>query len=486
MSDENNSGEGIGTAPAADVVEYMAQAEQGQPDTPTTAAPAADTTGTQPAGSQPLGDAPVQDGQVSTAPLSDEDKQKLEQEIQAALADERTPKWYRNAVVNHYDPKIADFENQLKAYEPLQSYGELPQVIERLEMLNGLGTLRTNPQTGMPETTTEPFVQKLYETQPETAYQLIDDLCKMPSPYTQGFNILQELFARAGVDPARLEDVQKFAANGYQLAQGNYPPPSPEDLQDIPQHLRATFSQISPAEREELMLLSDASRNRSLEDAKFRIDEEGRRTSWQQQQEQHKQQEKQQQEQAFRQNLDTKSYENFSKAGDAVFNSFVGTLAQQAGLSKMDSLMIANTVLNSFEDTLAGRQSLETLKAEGIEVDPQIAPTIKALEEVAGHIAYYEIRGEKANMERAVQRQVELQERLIAKGNKLIASIAQKRSQRPASNGTPNIAPGTSPKPAPNGQPSQIGAGSPSSFGFSEDDYEALIQSTGGYRRAAQ
>src|SRR5262249_30339482 len=122
------------------------------------------------------------------------------------------------------------------------------------------------------------------------------------------------------------------------------------------------------------------------------------------QQRQMQEQGQRQQAAQFQQQVATRAYENFWKAGESVFTSFVDSLAQQAGLSKMDSLMIANTVLNSFEDTLAGRQSLEVLKAEGVNLDPTIAPTIKALEEVAGHIAYFEARGERSNAERAIAR----------------------------------------------------------------------------------
>ena len=151
----------------------------------------------------------------------------------------------------------------------------------------------------------------------------------------------------------------------------------------------------------------------------------------------------------------------------------------------MDSLMIANTVLNSFEDTLAGRQSLETLKAEGIDVDATIAPTIKALEEVAGHIAFYELKKDEANKNRAIAKQLELQERLIAKGNKLIASVAQKRTARAAAasaspNGKPQIAPGATQL---NGHPSPIGS-SPQQFDFSDEAYERLLAEGGGYRRS--
>jgi hypothetical protein len=506
MLDEQtfSAGEGNdGGAPvASDVAEYMAAASQ--------AAPAADTGGAKStADYDRQGGAYGQDGEYvwnqfseeghrghgenrerfgnenrrsfgdeSKAKFEDENQARLEREIENALADERTPRWFKNAIENVYKPKLADFDSKLKSIE---AYGDVPQIVEKLEMLQGLETIRSNAETGLPERTTEPFVQQLYERQPETALQLIDDLVNLPSPYTQGYTVLQELLAHVGIDPARMPDLVQFAANGYQLTQAAYPPPHPQDLEAIPQHLRATFSQMSPEERDEMLGLSDHNRNRLLEDARFRIQEEGRREAWQREEEQRTFQQRQQQEAQFQQQLATRAFENFSKAGETVFTSFVDSLAQQAGLSKMDSLMIANTVLNSFEDTLAGRQSLDVLKAEGIDLDPTIAPTIKALEEVAGHIAYFETRGERSNAERAIARQVELQERLIAKGNKLIASLAQKRSAaRAASAGSGALARGSGAHL--NGHPSTIGAGGQLGrpFSGSDEDYEALIQATGG------
>ena len=379
-------------------------------------------------------DEPVQDDEApSTEAETPEDEVAgMEAEVEKALADERTPKWFKNAVENVYKPKLAELSEQVGAYEPLQQFGTTEEILQNLELLNGLQTIRSNPTTGIPELTTEPFVSKLYEQDPKVTYQLLNDLANLPSPYTQGYSVLQEMFKESGIDPSRLEDIRQFAANGYQLQAGQYAAPDADDLEFIPKELHATFSSLSPERRADLMASPEDVRNEALDDARLAQESKRLRETESQTREQADAQAKAQAEFEFRQTIDTKGVEHFTKSGEAVFTSFVDSLAKQANMSKMDSLMIANTVLNSFEPTLAGRQSLEALKEAGIAPDPTIQPILSQMEENARHIAYYEAIQDKQNTERTVAKQVELQERLTAKGNKMIAALALKRSQATA------------------------------------------------------
>ena len=197
--------------------------------------------------------------------------------------------------------------------------------------------------------------------------------------------------------------------------------------------------------------------------------------------EQREQAEKEQRDQQLRRVVETKGDEHFSKTAENVFTSFVDSLAKQANMEKMDSLMIANTVLNSFEPTLAGKQSLDMLKAEGIEVDPVIPTIISELQENAKFIAYYEAIQNEAEKQKAVMKQVELQDKLTAKGNKIIASLALKRANGKAQTiETQNskLAPQTK-RYAATGTGSTVNASAPMDRPLTDEEYIAELSKSG-------
>lgn len=430
-------------------------------------------------------EAPVQEASdPEPAAPSDDEIAKLEAEVETALADERTPKWFKNAVENVYKPKLASLSDQL---EPLQALGSVEEIGEKLELLNSLNTVRSNPQNGMPELTTEPFVTKVYEENPQVVVQLLQDIAHLPSPYTQGWTLMHEIYKQTGIDPTRLEDIKTFAANGYQLQQSDVPPPDPADLAEIPEHLRATFSALSPERRESLMLEDNENvRNAALEDARIARETERQRATEERTKEERAAQEKAEQEAQFVRTVEAKGEEHFTKSGEAVFTSFVDSLAKQANMTQMEAVMITNTVLNSLEPTLAGRQSLEALKADGITIDPAIPTTLSQMEENAKHIAYYEAVNDRPNMEKAVAKQIELQERVTAKGNKIIAALALKyanskaasiQSQSSALASTQNNRYATA------GVGAQVNGNGNINYDFSDDSYLEDLRSTGFGRR---
>ena len=176
-----------------------------------------------------------------------EDKEAAEADAEARLADEKSPKWFKNAVNNVYKPKIDELSQQLAPFQSLtEQYGSVEDLQQKLDLVNKLETVRSNPQTGLPEKTTADFVQGLYQKDPQVAYQLINDLAQLPSPETQGYTVLQEMFKQVGIDPAKLNEVKAFAANGYLLQQGQYAPPDADELALIPEHLHATYSSLPP------------------------------------------------------------------------------------------------------------------------------------------------------------------------------------------------------------------------------------------------
>lgn len=455
--DSNNSV--VEEAPTEPIVEPDAAEAEAPPisEAPKEEAPAEEPEAEKPAESEP------------EVALEDAEK-----EAETRLADPKSPKWFKNAVENVYKPKIEALSKERAAYEPLDQYGKPEELTQKLEMLSKLDTVRSNPQTGLPERSTEGFVKDLHDKDPQTAYQLINDLAALPSPNTPGYSVLQEMIKQIGIDPARLEEVKTFAANGYQLQQGQYPPPSADDIAQIPEHLQATFSAMSPERREQMLLDPEHLRTEALEDAKLARDAKQREELNAQTSTQKEATDKAEKERVFAETVNTKATEHFTKTSETVFTTFVESLAKQAGMTPMDSLMIANTVLNSFEPTLAGRQSLEMLKAEGIEVDPIIQTTIGQLEENAKHIAYFEAIGDKPSFEKAVGKQVELQERLTAKGNKIIASLALKKA-RPVT--PPSTAPTT--RHAAAGVGASINSNAKAPTDFSDEAYIENLRATG-------
>lgn len=409
------------------------------------------------------------------AEASDDEIATLEAEVEKALADEKAPPWLKNAVKRVYKPKIAALSEQLGTYEPLQNYGSVEEIGQKLELLNSLNTIRSNPQTGMPELSTEDFVTKIFEQDPNVAYQLLNDLANLPSPYTQGWTVLQEMYRQTGIDPTRLDDIKAFVANGYQLQQGAYPPPDESDLALIPEHLQATFAALSPERRDSLLFEdNEAVRNAALEDARIAREAESQRAMDERTKGERESQEQTRREAEFRAFVESKGAEHFEKTSEAVFTSFVESLAKQANMTQMDSLMITNLVLNSLEPTLAGRQSLEALKAEGITIDPAIPATITQMEENAKHIAYYEAVRDTHNVEKAVAKQVELQERLIAKGNKIIAAVAHKKATGTAQtiqSQTSKLANTQSQRYATAGVGSTVGSNGQPNYDFSDESY---------------
>jgi hypothetical protein len=299
-------------------------------------------------------------------------------------------------------------------------------------MLKGLEAVRNNPDTGYPEPTTEPFVKAIYEQNPETAIQLLRDLSNQPSPFNKGYTLMQEIFKASGIPPERIDDIKQFVANGYQNAatNGQYPPPDPEDLKEIPAQFREAFASLSPDERESLLIETEAIRDKRLEDRQIALDARREREGREKTEAEQKQQQEQRQQQEFQQAVQKTAIEMTSQTEEKVFNSFVDSLATGAKLPKSDAFGIANTVLNALDPTtMAGRASLAYLKEQGVELDAKIQPTIIAMQEAAFNAAYFKQAGNEAQYQRAVAQHVEQQERLLALGNKVISQLAAKKAQ---------------------------------------------------------
>lgn len=371
------------------------------------------------------GDA-AQTGDQPAAEPAQDDVAKLEQDADTALSDERTPKWFKNVIEKVYKPKLSDYGSKVDAYSALGTPEELQ---ERLSLIKSLEEVTLDPVTYQPVRSTKAFVDNLYQKDPQATYQLIADLATLPSPVTPGMTVSQELMKSLGIDPERLPEIQQFAQSGYALQASNYPAPEPEDLALLPDHLKNTFAQLDPATRESLMSDSDHVRNSNLEAHRIRLEHEAREKVTQEEKDAQAAQESERQQAEFKQAVENRAVQFFTGASEKVLQSFVQSLSTQAGLSQMDAMMITNTALNALEPTLAGRMSIEALKKEGIEIDPAIPGLIQQLDQKTKLAASYEYTGDKEGLQRVGADILALQETLAAKGNKMVASIALKRSQ---------------------------------------------------------
>lgn len=370
----------------------------------------------------PQGDQDAQGTAQQPPEPTQEDLDKLEQEAEAAISDPRAPKWYQNAVKSVYKPKIGTLEKQVEQYS---AFGSPEELTEKVGLLNKLGEIQIDPSTRMPVKSTRGFVEAIYEKDAEIAHQLMADLATLPAPDGSGQTMIQALFNNMGIDPARIPDIQQFAANGYQLQTTGVEPPDPSDLALIPQHLQATFAKLEPEVRDSLMSDIDSVRDRNLEAHRYRMEAEERRQAEESARVQNEQTAQQRQQQEFVQAVDTKAEEYFEKGGEAVLTSFVDSLTKQSGLNPMDALMATNTLLNSFEPTLAGRRTAEALKAVGIEIDPAIPQAVNQLRDLARSAAYFEVTGDKESLGKIATATAEVQERILAKGNKVIGPLSK-------------------------------------------------------------
>jgi len=376
---------------------------------------------------------PTADEAPTEAPtLTDEETQQIEEEAEKLLADERTPKFYRNYVKNVLQPNLAKAKQEVEIYAPLRDYGDIETIQKTLARSQKLGEWVTNPSTGLPELTTKNFVKEVYDEKPEIIGQMLKDSLSLPSPTRQGWNLIHDaLHDLVGIDPTKLDAIREFAKNGYQLTNGDFPPPSADELEGIPDHLQGTFKQLSPEEREELSFLSENVRNSQLERARVALEQEQQQKLTAQTAEERQQQEQQKAQAEFQSAVSTRAEEIFLEAGGTLFSSFVESLAKSANLDAFEATTVANTIVATFNpNTFEGQHSLKALKEIGVEPDPLITTLVGQIDQNSRNIAYFEKTGDKASLERAVAQQVELKERLSAKTNKVIAAVTKYKANR--------------------------------------------------------
>jgi hypothetical protein len=368
--------------------------------------------------------------------------EKFEKEVDQSLSDEKTPKWYRNAVTQ-YKEKLNEIAAKGESNE-FSDYGDPEEVKGNLDLMKRLDEIRVNPQTGVPEPTSEGFAKGLYEKQPDSALRLLTDLAQLPSHETEGYRLIDEVVKHVlGIDPARVEDIKAFAAAGYKInAPANVADaPPPEELKRIPENLREAYSSLSPDERVRIEpfdgedATDTAFRTRVLTARQAELDFERSQKAQETEKAQSEQRAEAEKQQVFQRELQTETLETISESGGRIFTSFVDSLVKQAEMTDLDAAMIANTVVAAIQSpqTVEGKQSLAALAKAGVEIDPAIGSLLTEWEEVSSGVAYFKKTAQTVNLDKAKMRQSELERQIAVKGNKIIASLAQKRASAIAS-----------------------------------------------------
>lgn len=258
---------------------------------------------------------------------------------------------YRDALINlraaherHLEQSASQLA-QLDPYRALSERGAPEELLSRLELTDSLftpvlqdGVEVRDPETGLPLTTTRPFIERLRSDAPGTSEQLLTDLLTLEDP--SGQRGIDRVFEVLGLDFNRLEEYRATS----DAATRNQGAVSASDLELISPPLREAFSSFSPHEREDLLLLSDAARDAVLADRQQIIAARREREQYERQRAHERQQELMQiQEQAvsslksetyqsIRQNLLTSL--KFSEDGTA--NEFGADLTMSALITLLD------------------------------------------------------------------------------------------------------------------------------------------------------
>jgi hypothetical protein len=427
--------------------------------------------------------------ETAAAALSEEDKARLAEEYLDQLkAEGRQPGWFENYRDNVYKPKLDELGAKAGSWESsLSDYGKTPEEIATKLAQTKVGDWQNNPQTGMPEFTTRPWVEEQYKQDPKVVTQLIKDAALLDSPYNPGRKIVHEILDSQGIDPAKLELHRKFAENGYQLTanqNGASYSLTAEEQQAIPPGLHAAYASLTEAERSLIEPYASeneaqiVARNSMLQRTADNLANDQQKQLDEQQEEQWARQQKWQEEQTFRNEVAEQGAAHYEQSGDRILTSFVDDLVAQSGLPKSDAIQFTNTLLTAIEGRgSAGKLSLADLEENGIKLDPAIAPLMSELEKVDSLVAYFAHPKVNNTVERDshINRAAEIERQLILKGQPIIAAMVQHRANARAGIVTQQndaLAKANEQNLQVQGEPARIGSGvNPANGDYSDDSY---------------
>lgn len=376
----------------------------------------------------------VEEGEkVSETDAKDEVKEEktLDQvlaDVDKEIANEKNASYYRNSLKNFRTAFTKQTEAVQSQFEPLKQFGEVDKVVSELEMLKGLDAVVTNPETNLPEKTVKPFVDKFIETKGiETGIQVLEELGFRPSPSNPELNILQAIIKNWGIDPARIEDHKKFAANGYQYGSSNQP--DPEDLALIPENLREAFISLSENKRFEMLAMDEETRDEVLGAMQFKLDKERQDSEATAAKEQAEKQAEQQKQQEFYKDLEVQTLQVAEESGHRLTTNVIETLVKDASLEKREALGIAMVLNSAINGTGAeGKLCREILKDEGLDLDGKLGELFQNWNTECRTAAYYRKIGNEPEMKKAEGRITDLESQMQAKANPIIAHFAAQQA----------------------------------------------------------
>ncbi len=357
-------------------------------------------------------------------------------EAEKELENPKHPKYFKNAIGVYKTAFQKATEELQRKYSGLEAYGEPEKLGEKLDLVAKLDSIENDPETNLPTRTVRPFVDALVTSRgPETAIALMQELGRVPSPQNEGWSLVHELLSACGIDPTRIEDHRKFAANGYASFApvsgdgASAPiPPDPDDLALVPEHLREAFISLSPAEREDVLDQKPSLMELALTAVKNRIDGERQEVAAKQDAERQAAERDSAQKRELAEAVGVRTTELVEESGSNLFNEFTESLVKN-DIDQFDAILTANMVTTALHASgVEGKQIHEALTKIGVQVDESLKTLFAEWNTAASQAAYFEKTNDKAGYAAAFNRFKELENRLKIKTRPIIAAVVAHRA----------------------------------------------------------
>ena len=277
-------------------------------------------------------------------------------------------------------------ERDLKPWKAFaDEFGSPEEIQARLAQLDGLGSYATDqigqtvidPNTGLPQVTTAPWLEKMSQESPGMVDQLGYDLWnqKGPDGQTYGAKYFWSAFQEMGLDPNRVKDYAQLPSS--QVAAGQ---PSADELQFIDESYHKAYSSLTAAERKVVQTLIDENtpeNDLAVQDILKREQERQVNASFREQFQQQQQQQEQAEIGGFWQDVQTTHQNAVQEKNNAALASITQQISSQVQFSSdpktnaIQSQMV--TGLIAAMCTPSTRFAIEPiLKEIGVTYDPQL------------------------------------------------------------------------------------------------------------------
>lgn len=258
-------------------------------------------------------------------------------------------------------------------YSLLEKYGDVERVQSRLSLLDGLnqpvienGQPKVDPQTFLPVTTTQPFIDQLTNSEPQTAERLTWELLTMPG--ASGEPRIREVFKQFKLDPARLDEYQRI---DELLAKGGEV--TPDDLSKLDPKHHDAFKRLTKSVREDFFDYDEGEQAELLKKEQRDIDNE----KFQQEMRDRQEQEAQQKRVELQQQIETRVGENLNQIRRDSYTSIVNNLKQQVTFNADPQINdaihgVVGSLMVTTLDPDFGFVAEGVLKALGVQLDPNL------------------------------------------------------------------------------------------------------------------